>query len=336
MSGEELIYGVLGFGLVAYALTGGADFGGGVWTLLATGPRREDQRAAVRRAIAPIWEANHVWLIFMIVLMFTVFPKAFASIGVALHVPLALALVGIVLRGAAFSFRAYGLQDTGAQQRWERVFAWTSLATPLLLGMTLAGTSSGEIRIGPSGVSSGFFAGWTTPFAFLVGLFTLVLFALLAALYLTVETDGALREDFRRRALASEILAGILAAVTAGSSAAWSPEFFANLLKSPWSLPVQVATAASALATIGALMARRFRLARVTAAAQVALVVIGWGLAMDHHLVLPDLPISAAGVEPAVVAALLPALGIGTVILAPSLWYLFRVFKGRDGGGRGP
>lgn len=340
MTGELFIWIVMGVGLVAYVLTGGADFGGGAWSLLATGPRKVEQRRAVFDAIAPIWEANHVWLIFVIVLMFTVFPRAFATVGVSLHIPLALALVGVVLRGAAFSFRSYGLQPERAERRWGPVFAWASLVTPVFLGMALAGLSTGDIRVvtstgnvgslGGITVTSGFFAGWTTPFAILVGLFALALFVMLAALYLTLETEGALREDFRRRAFVSEVVAGALAGLTFWRAAHDAPLLYENLARSSWTIPVQIATAAAAFTVLGALWLRRFRIARVAVAAQVSLVVVGWGLAMDEHLVLPDLSIHAAGARSEILTNLLPALGVGALLLGPSLWYLFRVFKGRS------
>lgn len=331
MTGETFIWLVMGLGLVAYVLTGGADLGGGAWSVFASGPRKAEQRAAVFHAIAPIWEANHVWLIFVIVLLFTVFPKAFAAVGIALHVPLALALVGIVLRGAAFSFRSYGLEPERAERRWGRVFAWASLVTPVFLGMSAAGLSTGAIRWQGGTVTSGFFAGWTTPFAVLAGLFALSLFVMLAALYLTLETDGPLREDFRRRALLAEIVAGCCAALTFWRAAIDAPLLFTNLARSSWTIPVQAATALAAATVLGGLWRRRFRLARLAVVAQVTLVVVGWGFAMDRHLVLPDLPIDAAGARAPVLAALIPALGVGALLLGPSLWYLFRVFKGRQG-----
>src|SRR5687768_2060141 len=148
---------VVGAALVAYVLTGGADFGAGVWDLLASGPRRDAQRKAIEHAIAPIWEANHIWLILVVVLVFTGFPVGFAALGIALHVPIALALVGIVLRGAAFAFRGYGIPTELASQAahaavdkgsaWGRVFAWSSLLTPICLGLVVGGMSSPAIRI---------------------------------------------------------------------------------------------------------------------------------------------------------------------------------------------
>jgi len=121
--------------LNAYVLLAGADFGGGVWDLLATGPRRERQRQLIASAMGPVWEANHVWLILVVVLLFTCFPPVFSRLAILLHIPLSLMLVGIVLRGSAFTFRSYDSRADLAQRRWGRVFSISSLVTPLLLGV---------------------------------------------------------------------------------------------------------------------------------------------------------------------------------------------------------
>jgi cytochrome d ubiquinol oxidase subunit II len=319
----------MGLGLVAYAVSGGADLGAGLWSLLARGPRKEAQRQAVRQAIAPIWEANHVWLIFVIVVMFSAFSRAFAVISIALHIPIALALLGIVLRGAAFVFRAYGIQGERAERGWERTFAWASLATPILLGTVVGALSSGRIRVIDGEVTTGYLAGWLTPLAWIVGLFALALFALLAAVYLAADTEGELADDFRRRALVMEAIAAVLALVTFVRSASEAPGLYDNLARSPWTWPVQAATAACALATVALLLRRRPRLARYTVAVQVALVVLGWGLAMDGHFVLPDVSLAGSSPNPEVMPALALALGLGSLILGPALFYLYRVFKTR-------
>ena len=327
MSSPDLYWYIMGLGLVAYVLTGGADFGGGVWDLLARGPRKKEQRAAIERAIAPIWEANHVWLIFVIVLMFTVFPRAFAIVGTALHIPITIALVGIVLRGTAFTFRAYGLEPDNRRAAWGRVFAWSSAATPIFLGAALGGASTGDIRVAEGLVTTGFVAGWTSPFAWLVGLFTLTLFALLAAVYLTADTEGAVQEDFRKRALLSEGIAGILAALVFSRASIDAPPLYAQLAGSSWTWPVQGATAVCALLTMVLVWRRQYGLARFAVAGQVAMVVVGWGLAMDGHIVLPDVRVANAGSRPAVLAVVGPALVAGAAVLLPALWFLFRVFK---------
>jgi cytochrome bd ubiquinol oxidase subunit II len=141
----EIVGAVMMIALNAYVLMGGADFGGGIWDLLAGGPRREAQRALIRDSIAPIWEANHVWLIIVVVMLFTAFPSVFATLGTILHIPLTLMLVGIVLRGSAFVFRSYGSRERAAQQRWGRVFAMSSVITPILLGVIVGAIASGAV-----------------------------------------------------------------------------------------------------------------------------------------------------------------------------------------------
>src|SRR4051812_21377388 len=131
-------------GIVLYALLGGADFGGGIWDLLARGPRADRQRQEIARAIGPIWEANHVWLIFSVVVAFTVFPEVFAGVSTALYIPISLALLGIVMRGAAFVFRAYAHDVFRAQQTWGAVFAVACTGTPFVLGMCAGAVASGR------------------------------------------------------------------------------------------------------------------------------------------------------------------------------------------------
>ena len=195
--------------LNVYVLTGGADFGGGVWDLLASGPRRNQQRQFIAQTIGPIWEANHVWLVLVVVLTFTAFPAAFATLGTVLHLPLAVMLVGIVLRGAAFVFRSYGSRSREQRRNWGRTFAVASTLTPLLLGIVIGAISTGAVgaaqaRIGAATFRDVFVAPWWSPFPVAVGVLALALFAMLAAVYLAYEThDEALREDFRRRALAA-------------------------------------------------------------------------------------------------------------------------------------
>src|SRR4029077_60409 len=194
---------LLWLSLTAYAVLGGADFGGGVWDIFASGPRKQAQRRAVATAMGPVWEANHVWLIFMITGLFTTFPIAFSSLSIALFVPATIALLGIVLRGAAFAFRAHGREAVGPTSRWGIVFGGSNIDTAFFLGAAAAAVATGSIRITEGKVVSGFGAGWTTGFAILIGLLAVALCAYLAAAYLMVETedDPALQADFRARAL---------------------------------------------------------------------------------------------------------------------------------------
>src|SRR6185503_9415384 len=208
----ELIAAVMAVALNAYVLTGGADFGGGVWDLFAAGPRRDRQRALIAEAIAPIWEANHVWLILVVVLLFTAFPPAFAQLMTVLHIPLSLMLLGIVLRGSAFTFRSYDSRRDSVQRRWGRLFAIASAGTPCLLGIVIGAIVSGGVREPPremaatASFANVYLWSWLSPFAIGVGLLAVILFAFLAAVYLTVEArDEALQGDFRLRAVWSAV-----------------------------------------------------------------------------------------------------------------------------------
>ncbi|HYL20673.1 MAG TPA: cytochrome d ubiquinol oxidase subunit II [Gemmatimonadales bacterium] len=338
MTLADLVAGVIFLALNAYALLAGADFGGGVWDLLARGPRKDRQRELIAHAIGPVWEANHVWLILAIVLLFTCFPPAFARLGTLLHIPLSLVLIGIVLRGSAFTFWRYGGGGDGdpAQQRWGAVFAVASLITPLLLGTTVGAIASGAL---PSGdpVRGGAFYGtyvapWLNPFALSVGVFALVAFAFLAAVYLTLEAGqgdgGALQEDFRWRALASGAALFAVAASALVLSRGRAPGVRDALIFASWAVPLHVLTGAAALTALAALWYRRWRLARIAAALQVSLILWGWALSQQPYILPPDLTIAGAAAPPATLRLALAALALGAVALFPSLYYLFRVFKG--------
>lgn len=334
----DLVAFLVAASLNAYVLFGGADFGGGVWDLFASGPRRDRQRAVIAKALAPIWEANHVWLILAIVLVFTCFPPVFARLGTVLHIPLTLMLVGIVLRGSAFIFRAYGTEGHAAQRRWGRTFAVASLVTPVLLGVSIGAIASGNV--GPVNMSSfadGFIAPWLTPFAGGVGLLTLTLFAFLAAVFLTLETDDPeLRDDFRRRALAAAVavfLASGLVLVLAAESA---PRIIDGLWRSRWALPWHLGTGLVAIGVIGMLWQRRWHLARLGAALQVSLIFWGWTIAQYPYLVPPDLQVHSSAAPAVTLRLVVVALVLGAAVLFPSLFYLFRIFKGRIISGERP
>ncbi len=335
MTLPDLVASTIFAALTAYALLAGADFGGGVWDLLAVGPRKELQRELIAHAIGPVWEANHVWLILALVLLFTCFPPAFARLGTLLHIPLSLVLIGIVLRGSAFTFWRYGSAGDEEQRHWGVVFAVASLITPLLLGTTVGAVASGALGEGGRGTGIGFYgtyvAPWLNPFALSVGLFALVAFAFLAAVYLTVEArERGLQEDFRRRALGSGIGLFIAAAVTLLLSRGRAPLVRDALMFAVWALPLHLLTGAAAITALGALWYRRWRLARVAAAAQVSLILVGWALSQYPYILPPDLTIAAAAAPEVTLRLALGALALGAVVLVPSLYYLFRVFKRSD------
>jgi cytochrome d ubiquinol oxidase subunit II len=318
--------------LILYALMGGADYGGGVWDLLATGSRVKRQRDAIADAIGPIWEANHVWLILVIVLLFTAWPKAFAAMMTALHIPLTAMLLGIVFRGTAFVFRKYDSRKDAVQRRWSQVFGITSAFTPLMQGITLGALATGTIRVGEDGIArTGFFAGWLTPFALSCGLFALVLFAFLAAVYLTVDAnkDLELQNDFRIRAIISGVTLAPVAAFVFFTSKSGAPEMFRGLTN--WWAPVLLLwTSLFAVSTLFALWRRHYAFARVAAIGQVTTILAGWSFAQYPHLVYPDLTISNCAAPEVTLRLLVIALGSGAMVLLPSLYYLFRVFKGSE------
>jgi len=314
---SHTLAGIILIALTAYVLLGGADFGGGMWDLLADGPRKTRQRELIASAIGPVWEANHVWLILAMVLLFTCFPRAFARIAIALHIPLTLMLIGIVLRGSAFVFQIYG--GGGG-----RVFAIASLVTPVLFGMCVGAIAAADIGQA-GGVPGGGFhalyvATWLTSFSLAVGLFTLTCFAFLAAVYLTLETpDPELQGDFRLRAIG----AGVWVLVTAGLALAVAPH--RNVVDHRMAVLVGIA----ALITFWALWKRRYPVARIAAAAEVTLILWGWGVAQFPYMLPPDLTIAGAAAPLRTLNLTLIALILGAIVLFPSLYYLFKVFKTR-------
>ncbi|MGE5591336.1 MAG: cytochrome d ubiquinol oxidase subunit II [Bacillota bacterium] len=315
--------------LTAYAFLGAADFGGGLWDLLATGPRAGERRRLIARAMGPVWEANHVWLIFAVVLLFSGFPTVFSTLSIALFMPLHLVLLGIVLRGAAFVFRSYGPPQSAVSRVWASVFGAASIVTPFLLGVSLGAVSSGVIRVVNGQVQANLARAMLSPFSLVVGLLTLMLGAYLAAVYLTLEGEGQVREDFRRRALAAGLAVAALAAALLPLMQSTVPWLAANLLH-PRSLPLLAAGALAAAVSFWALWTQRFYLARFTAVAEVITLFWGWSLAQFPYLVYPDLTLLNAAAPPHVLEFLLRIVPWGLAVLLPSLALLFYVFKGEN------
>ncbi|HUS66562.1 MAG TPA: cytochrome d ubiquinol oxidase subunit II [Kofleriaceae bacterium] len=315
MASPDLLAGVMLAALIVYALSGGADFGGGVWDLLARGPRAAEHRRLIEGALAPVWEANHVWLIFVVVVLFTAFPAAFAALATRQHGMLTVVLLGIVLRGSALVFRQYG-GGAGAA-RWGAVFAAASAVTPFFLGLVLAGVTAG---------------GGTAPFALALGALAVCLCAFLAAVYLGVEArDRApeLEADLRRRAVGAWIAVAVTAAATGAIATTGAPRFAARLFDSSFSPPLLIAVALAAGGALAALLARRPRTARVLAVVEVALLVLGWGAAHHPLLVAPDIDLASAAAPRATLELLVPVLAIGAAVVLPPFYWLLRVFKGQ-------
>jgi cytochrome d ubiquinol oxidase subunit II len=323
--------------LTAYLVMAGADFGGGVWDLFATGPRRRAQRALIAEAILPIWEANHVWLILAVVLVFVCFPSAFARMSVTLHIPLTLMLVGIVLRGSAFTFRKYDSQQDNVQRRWGLVFSWASLVTPVLLGVVAGTIAAGDVAARPSGTFvQAFVDPWLQPFPFAIGALSLALCAYLAAVYLTVETkDAGLQDDFRLRAFVAGFGVFLAAIASLALARSEAPYIWEGLTRSRWAPWYQVGVGLLGLVTLGALWRRHYRLARVAAPLQAALILWGWALCQYPYLLPFDLTIADAAAPRVTLVLVLWGLAAGFVVVVPSLVYLFRVFKSRPEAGAG-
>lgn len=311
--------------LIVYVLTGGADFGGGVWDLFARGQKGEEQRRLIAKVLAPIWEANHIWLILLVVLMFVCFPKAYATIMTFLHFPTTIMLFGIVMRGSAFVFRKYDTKDDRYKRLWSWLFAIGSIITPFFLGMIL-----GAITIEQRSLDDLFFS-WLQPFPIFTGALTLVICAFLAAVYLILESKTpALQEAFRTRAIISGILLLVLTLLGTYVAYLEEPNLFYELTEGQFAIPLQILTTVMALAALLSLFTRHFLLARFFAMTQVVLLLAGWMLTQYPDLITGHLTIAEAAAPRNVLMATITVLGLGSCLLAPALFYLFRVFGRRD------
>lgn len=332
MSLEVAVAGVALIAMITYAVLAGADFGGGVWDLFASGPRRDDQRAAIARAMGPVWEANHVWLVFVIVLLFSGFPLAFNALSIGLFVPFHLVLLGIILRGAAFVFRSYSLRAVSLHtqqaftRRWGYIFGAASVITPLLLGMCLGAVSSGNLRVINGQVRFEGGIPWLAPISLVIAALALALCAYLAAIYLILETSGVLREDFRRRALYAGTAVVVLAVLMLPLLAVEAPHLLRDLFQ-PRAWPVLAIGIISALVSGWALWQRRFQLARVSAVIQIVALLGGWGLAQYPYIIYPDITLTNSAAPQGTLAFVMISLPFGLALLIPSLYLLFKVFK---------
>ncbi len=324
MSSADLLLGVMVAGLTAYALLAGADFGGGVWDLLARSHEAGDVRTLVAGALGPVWEANHVWLIFVIVAMFSGFPPAFGVVGSTLELPLALALVGIVLRGAAYVYRAYGDGGAGPDHWWGHVFAAASTITPFALGISGAALATGDLS--PDDPA----APLTSPFGLVAGVFAVVATAFLAAVYLCRDAASSPAAEhlvpyFRRRALGGAVTAGALATVLLPLLWRDAPVVASRFTER--ALPFVALSAAGGIAALALVWRRRFTLARLAAGLAVAAVLWGWAAAQYPDLVVGHTTVTDAAAPTANIHALLLAIGGGIVALVPALLTLFRLFS---------
>jgi cytochrome d ubiquinol oxidase subunit II len=311
--------------LAAYALLAGADFGGGVWDLLARGRTADDERKLVSASLGPVWEANHVWLIFVIVCVFSGFPTAFGTIATSLELPLAFALVGIVLRGAAYVYRAYGEGAALPDHWWGRIFAGASVLTPFMLGVSGAALATG--RLGPRSSPS---APFHTPFALMAGVLAVVVTAFLAAVYLCHNaaqspTTEHLVKVFRRKAIRAAVGSGAVALAMLPFLYRDAPIVAARFTER--SIPFAAVSALCGIVSLYVLWRERYVLARVTAAVAVIGVLGGWAAAQYPDLMVGVHTASEAAAAPQSVDALLVAVICGMAVIAPSFLLLLKVFS---------
>jgi cytochrome bd ubiquinol oxidase subunit II len=312
--------------LTGYVVLGGADFGGGFWDLTAGGAERGAPiRAMIKRSMSPVWEANHVWLIFLLVVLWTAFPEAFGSIMSTLAVPIFVAALGIVLRGGAFALK--GEAATIAEARsLGATFALSSVLVPFFLGTAAGAIAAGDVPVGNA--SGGAFSSWTGPTSILVGLISVATGAHLAAVFLGADAQRAGRPElvraFRTRALGSGAAAGALAIAGLAVLNSDAPDLFDGLT-SGLGLACVVISALAGLVTLALEWTERFELARFSAALAVAAIVAGWAAAQEPYLLPPDLTVTEAAAPDATLVALLIACGAGMLVLVPALIWLFRL-----------
>ena len=323
---ETMAAGVLFAGLALYALFGGADFGGGVWTALAWGPRAAIQRKALFHAIGPVWETNHVWLIFMIVTLFTAFPAGFAAISIALMTPLVVALIGINFRGAAFAFRHFGGDTERRVPLGARTFEIASAITPFTMGMAVTALAAGRIAVDDGTVEAGL-GSWINPFTVVGGVIGLGICAYLTPIYMTVRVTGDLQEDFRLRGIAAGLALGFLTAVQI-PVAIWQAPPFADRLLDSWPLALVACAAAGGVTTQILLWRRLFLTAQIVAAGTVSLTLAGFAAALFPDILIGQMSLSAAAAPRPALIAFLTVLPFGALVLVPSLLYLYWTFRG--------
>jgi cytochrome d ubiquinol oxidase subunit II len=320
-------------GLAAYAVLAGADFGAGIWILLSR-KRDEALRDHARHAIGPVWEANHVWLIFVIVVAWTAYPTVLASIASTLSIPLFVAAIGIILRGTAYALRAQ-LERGQLATQVERLLGASSILTPFALGATAGGIASGRVPVGNA--AGDLWTSWLNATGITIGLLSVVTSWYLASVYLAADAarigDAALIHAFRRRGLVLGAVAGALAlaaliVVHEDARPIWDG------LTSGWGLVPLIASAAAGGATLLLVRGGQYENARFAAATAVAAVVAGWAVAQSPDL-LPGLTVDEAAAGHATLVAVVIAVVVGAVILFPSLALLFNLtLAGRFDPGR--
>lgn len=324
MSLEVAVAAALFAGVIAYAVLGGADFGSGFFDLTAGGARRgAELRTLVDHSIGPVWEANHVWLVYVLVIWWTGFPETFAAAMTTLILPLLFALLGIVLRGASFAFRKYAATLRQARL-FGVVFALSSLITPFFLGAAAGGIASGRV---PAGGHGDVWSSWLNPTSVFGGSIAVGTCAFLAGTFLTADAlrsgRDALAGQLRVRSLLVGAVTGVLVFAALVPVANDAPTLSDGLAGR--AAPLVVLSALAGVATLVLLWRRTYGPARFTAVAAVASVVAGWGVGQYPWLLVDQVRIADAGGAPATLQGLLVVVGIAAVLVLPALVYLFRL-----------
>jgi cytochrome d ubiquinol oxidase subunit II len=317
-------------GLAAYAVLGGADFGAGFWQL--AGGRGEHERAIrehAHHAMGPVWEANHVWLIYVLVVCWTAYPTAFGSITSTLAAPLFIAGIGIVLRGTAYALRS-GTETPREDRMVELLFSGASILTPFALGTVIGGIASGRVPVGNA--RGDLVTSWLNETSILIGVLSVATAAHLAAVYLAADAVRLGRAElvaaFRARALVTGVGAGAVAlaglvVVRDDARPIWDG------LTSGWGLGAVVVSGVAGFATLALVWRGRYEAARMSGTVSVAAIVAGWALAQRPRF-LPGLTIEQAAAGRSALIALLVSVALGAVVLVPSLALLFGlVLRGR-------
>jgi cytochrome bd ubiquinol oxidase subunit II len=308
---------------------GGADFGAGLWYVLLGGERRRPLRDHTYHAMGPVWEANHVWLIFVLVVVWTAYPRAFGAIFSTLYVPLFAAALGIIIRGACYALRS-AVSTAGEERVLGVLFGASSVLTPFALGTAIGGIASGRVPLGNAAGDP--VDAWLNPTSLAVGVIAVATSAYLAAVWLTGDAARAGRDDlaqpFRVRALGTAVLAGAAALGGLVVLRADAERIFDGLTAG-LGLVALLASVLAGAATALLVARRRPEPARWSAAVAVGAIVAGWALAQRPQL-LPGLTVEQAAAGDATIVALLVSLAAGAVILIPSLVLLFSlVLRGR-------
>jgi cytochrome bd ubiquinol oxidase subunit II len=331
MSLADVCVAFVALGVTAYAVLGSADFGAGFWDLTAGGARRGARlRGMVQHSMSPVWEANHVWLIFVLVILWTAFPTAFGSVFSTLSIPLFLAAIGIIFRGTAFALRGQAATIKEARVLGG-VFALSSVLIPFCLGAAVGGVASGRVPVGNA--AGDLVSSWLNPTSVLVGAVGVLTGAYLAAVYLAGDSQRAGLDDlvkaFRARALGAGVVTGVVALAGLLVLRSDARDLYDGLT-SGGGLVMVIASGLAGFVTIALVWSERYGLARVSAAAAVAAIVVGWLLAQKPYILPPDLTLDQAKASDATLSAVVIGVALGMIILVPSLWYLYRlVLQGR-------